>query len=226
MGDESASEQREAHRSGERQEHPRPGARLEAGDLGLRVQNVGVHGLGQRVEVRFDAIGQRPRRALGQGRRARPLAARQQRPDLADRSHVALEAGRRLVEEARLGTARRIGAQAIEVGAHAVGPIVPGRHEPRILQYQEPGLEPDHRRHHVTRRRGQPQRRHGAGGDLAVDGGEAPDGAQAEDAHDCEHDDHHRGRQEDLRGEPHCLPLTPRESMPLPAEAPEPAGLP
>src|SRR5947207_2285554 len=42
MGDESASEQREAHRSGERQEHPRPGARLEAGDLGLRVQNVGI----------------------------------------------------------------------------------------------------------------------------------------------------------------------------------------
>ena len=43
---------------------------LEPRDLGLRLQDVRVHRLGQRLERRLDPFGQRPRRALRERHRA------------------------------------------------------------------------------------------------------------------------------------------------------------
>src|SRR5439155_24243754 len=103
-----------------------PGAGLEPRDFGLRLQDVGVHRLGQRLEVRLDAIGERPRRALREGRGAHALAAREERLDLADGAVVTFEGLAGVLEEARLLRVRRVLAQADQARAQAIGALVPG----------------------------------------------------------------------------------------------------
>ena len=76
-----------------------------------------MHRLGQRLEVRLDAIGQRPRGALRKRQRARPLAAAHERLDLAHRPAVALEALAGFVEQSRFLEAGCVLPQAVQASA-------------------------------------------------------------------------------------------------------------
>jgi len=196
--DDPAAEQRQADRGPKRHQHPRPGSGLEPRDLGLRLQDVRVHRFGQRLEGRVDAIGQRPGGTPGKRQPTRSLAAADQRLDLAHRAAVALEGLGGLVEEPRLLDAGRELPQAVQASPQPIAALVPRRDETRILEHQEPGLQPHQRRHRVACRRGQAQRRHRSRGDLTVDRSQAADGAEAQDAHDSEHHHDQRRRQKYL----------------------------
>jgi len=206
-----------------RQQHARPGARLESRDLACECRRRRA-----RPRSRLEIASMRSARA-----RAAPSdraiarvrsVAREQRPNLADGSHIALEAAAASSSQARLGAAssrRRAGARGWRACRR---PFVPGDHDRGSCSTRNRASS----RTIVASRRAsswQAQRRHGARGDLAVDGGESADGTQAEDAHDGEHDNDNRGCQENFEGDAFSASHLSRE-LPLPAEAPEPAGLP
>ena len=192
--DEPASEQCQPDRGAERDEDARPGARLQTRDLGLGLQDVRVHRLGQRLQVRLDALGERPRRAFRQGRRAGALTAAEERLDLTDCAVVALERFGGFVQKAHLLRARRVFPQADETHAQAFGALVPGTHEARIVEDEGACFETNQRGHGIPSRRRQAQRGDGPGGDLTVDGGETADRAEAQHADRAEHHDDRRRR--------------------------------
>src|SRR5207247_215566 len=133
--------------------------------------------------------------------RAAPSRARQTAAPSATRTAVHA----RLTEVQRLPLAHRVLGEAPEILGDLSGPLGPRPRVARVAQHERARLEPSERRDRLAGGRGEAERGDGLGRDLAIDEDETIHGKEAQNTDACEHDDHQRGGQEDLRAEPHGL---------------------
>ena len=159
------------------------------------------------IQPRLRALGRRPRIGLGDVSGPLQVAAREQLALRGHRGAVLRERELHLFQTGPLLVARDEAPDQVQLGLDAPRTVVPEGPVGGIAQDQISRLEAHQRQERLAKRPLKSQRGDGLGGDFPIHGDQPVHGPEAPGGNPHEDQNHKRGGQENLRGQPHISTL-------------------